>query len=77
MALKLQYVSDYRAMPSAASAQRQGQVVAKQFKAFTKATSEYYKHPENFVANPSCPATSESIELSTLDATATKYKTIN
>ncbi|MCI5895795.1 MAG: transposase, partial [Sutterella sp.] len=39
-ALKLHYISDYRAMPSAASAQRQGQVIAKQFKAFVKATAE-------------------------------------
>lgn len=54
-ALKLHYVSDYRAMPSAASAQRQGQVIAKQFKAFTKTTSEYYKHPEKFRGKPKLP----------------------
>ena len=54
-ALKLHYISDYRAMPSAASAQRQGQVIAKQFKAFVKATAEYYKHPEKFRGKPKLP----------------------
>ena len=54
-ALKLHYVSDYRAMPSAASAQRQGQVIAKQFKGFDKATSEYLKHPEKFRGRPKLP----------------------
>ena len=44
--LRHQYGSDYRAMSSAASAQRQGQVIAKQFKGFTKAAVEYSKHPE-------------------------------
>ena len=51
-ALKLHYISDYRAMPSAASAQRQGQVIAKQFKAFVKVTAEYDKHPEKFRGKP-------------------------
>ena len=54
-ALKLHYISDYRAMPSAASAQRQGQVIAKQFKAFVKATAEYYKYPEKFCGKPKLP----------------------
>ena len=54
-ALKLHYVGDYRAMPSAASAQRQGQVIAKQFKGFAKATSEYYKHPDKFRGKPQLP----------------------
>ena len=54
-ALKLHYISDYRAMPSAASAQRQGQVIAKQFKAFVKVTAEYYKHPEKFRGKPKLP----------------------
>ena len=54
-ALKLHYISDYRAMPSAASAQRQSQVIAKQFKAFVKATAEYYKHPEKFRGKPKLP----------------------
>ena len=39
--LRHQYGSDYRAMPSAASAQRQGQVIAKQFKGFAKAAVAY------------------------------------
>ena len=43
------------AMPSAASAQRQGQVIAKQFKVFVKATAEYYKHPEKFRGKPKLP----------------------
>ncbi|HIU83904.1 MAG TPA: transposase [Candidatus Aphodousia gallistercoris] len=54
-ALKLHYLGDYRAMPSAASAQRQGQVIAKQFKAFAKATAEYHKHPEKFQGRPQLP----------------------
>ena len=54
-ALKLHYISDYRAMPSAASAQRQSQVIAKQFKAFVKATADYYKHPEKFRGKPKLP----------------------
>ena len=54
-ALKLHYISDYRAMPSSASAQRQGQVIAKQFKAFVKATAEYDKHPEKFRGKPKLP----------------------
>ena len=54
-ALKLHYISDYRAMPSAASAQRQGQVIAKQFKAFVKATADYYKHPEKYRGKPKLP----------------------
>ena len=54
-ALKLHYISDYRAMPSAASAQRQSQVIAKQFKAFMKVTVEYYKHPEKFRGKPKLP----------------------
>lgn len=54
-ALKFYYVDDYRAMPSAASAQRQGQVIAKQFKSFVKATVEFYKHPEKFRGKPKLP----------------------
>ena len=54
-ALKLHYAGDYRAMPSAASAQRQGQVIAKQFKGVVKATSEYYKHPDKFRGKPQLP----------------------
>lgn len=53
--LRHQYGSDYRAMPSAASAQRQGQVIAKQFKGFSKAAAEYSKHPEKFQGKPRLP----------------------
>ena len=53
--LRHQYGSDYRAMPSAASAQRQGQVIAKQFKGFAKAAAEYSKHPEKFQGKPRLP----------------------
>ena len=53
--LRHQYGSDYRAMPSAASAQRQGQVIAKQFKGFSKAAVEYSKHPEKFQGKPRLP----------------------
>ena len=53
--LRHQYGSDYRAMPSAASAQRQGQVIAKQFKSFSKAAVEYSKHPEKFQGKPRLP----------------------
>lgn len=54
--LRHQYGSDYRAMPSAASAQRQGQVIAKQFKSFAKAAGEYSKHPEKFQGKPRLPS---------------------
>ncbi|MDO4937415.1 MAG: transposase, partial [Sutterellaceae bacterium] len=53
--LKAKYPQDYRAMPSAASAQRQGQIVAKQFKSFAKAKAEYKKHPEKFKGEPKLP----------------------
>ena len=39
-------------MSSAASAQRQGQVVAKQFKSFAKAMSEFSKNPKKFRGKP-------------------------
>ena len=54
-ALREQYLTDYRAMPSAASAQRQGQIIAKQFKSFAKASAEYKKHPEKFLGKPNLP----------------------
>lgn len=53
--LRHQYSSDYRAMPSAASAQRQGQVIAKQFKGYSLATAEYFKHPDKFQGKPRLP----------------------
>lgn len=54
-ALREQYPQDYRAMPSAASAQRQGQIIAKQFKSFAKASAKYKKHPEKFSGKPKLP----------------------
>ena len=75
--LKRQYFNDYRAMPSAASAQRQGQVIAKQFKGFAKATSEYFKHPEKFRVNRNFPATKGNIESFMSGATATGYAITN
>lgn len=42
-------------MPSAASAQRQGQIIAKQFKSFAKPLAEYKKHPEKFLGKPNLP----------------------
>lgn len=53
--LREQYPRDYRGMPSAASAQRQGQIIAKQFKSFAKASAEYKKHPEKFLGQPKLP----------------------
>ena len=54
-ALREQYLTDYRAMPSAASPQRHGQIIAKQFKSFAKASGEYKKHPEKFLGKPNLP----------------------
>ena len=53
--LKKDYPDDYKSMPSAASAQRQGQVVAKQFKSFAKAKEVYGKHHEKFMGKPKLP----------------------
>ena len=53
--LRSQYPKDYRSMPSAASAQRQGQIIAKQFKSYVKALQEYKKHPEKFNGKPKLP----------------------
>ena len=49
------YASDYRAMPSAASAQRQTQIVHEQFKSFFAAKAEYGEHPEKFTGWPKLP----------------------
>lgn len=54
-ALREQYLTDYRAMPSAASPQRHGQIIAKQFKSFAKASGEYKKHPEKFLGKLNLP----------------------
>ena len=53
--LKSRYAKDYRAMPSAASAQRIIQVVAEQFRSFRKASKEYRAHPEKFTGKPKLP----------------------
>lgn len=53
--LRTQYPVDYRNMPSAASAQRQGQVIAKEFKSYTKAMAEYKKNPKKFKEQPRLP----------------------
>ena len=53
--LKEKYPNDYRIMPSAASAQRQGQIIAKEFKSYAKAKGEYKKHPEKFMGEPKLP----------------------
>ena len=53
--LREQYPRDYSAMPSASSAQRQGQLITKQFKSYVKASIEYKKHPEKFQAKPNLP----------------------
>lgn len=53
--LREKYESDYRDMPSAAAAQRQGQIIAEQFKAFAFASREYKEHPEKFSGKPRLP----------------------
>lgn len=49
------YTSDYRAMPSAASAQRQTQIVHEQFKSFFAAKAEYDLNSEKFTGKPKLP----------------------
>lgn len=53
--LRERYPKDYRAMPSSASAQRQGQIVSKQFKSYIKACAEYSRNPEKFMGKPDLP----------------------
>ena len=53
--LREKYSLDYRCMPSAASAQRQGQVIAKEFKSFAKAISAFAKDSTKFKARPDLP----------------------
>ena len=53
--LREQYPSDYRGMPSAASAQRQGQIIREQFLSFINAKAEYRKHPDKFKGEPKLP----------------------
>ena len=45
----------YRSMPSAASAQRQTQIVSEQMKSWLKACASYRKNPEKFKAHPNLP----------------------
>ena len=54
-------MTDYRAMPSAASPQRHGQIIAKQFKSFAKASGEYKKHPEKFLGKPNLPGIQKEV----------------
>ena len=53
--LRETYTVNYRRMPSAASAQRQGQVIAKEFKSFGKAMAAFSKDPSKFKARPNLP----------------------
>ena len=53
--LRETYTVDYRRMPSAASAQRQGQVIAKEFKSFGKAMAAFSKDASKFKARPNLP----------------------
>ncbi len=65
------------AMPSAASAQRQGQIVAKQFKSFAKASAEYKKHPEKFLGKPKLPGyRNKNIVHFAWEETAIRLRTI-
>ena len=75
-ALREQYPQDYRAMPSAASAQRQGQIVAQQFKSFAKASAEYKKHPEKFLGKPKLPGYRNNIVHFAWEETAIRLRTI-
>ena len=75
-ALREQYPQDYRAMPSAASAQRQGQIVAKQFKFFAKASAEYKSIRRNSRGNRNCPATVTNIVHFALEGTVIRSRTI-
>ena len=45
----------YRSMPSAASVQRQTQIVSEQMKSWLKACASYRKNPEKFKAHPNLP----------------------
>ena len=45
----------YRSMPSAASAQRQTQIISEQLKSWLMASASYRKNPEKFKARPNLP----------------------
>ena len=49
------YTTDYRAMPSAASAQRMTQIVFEQFVSFFAADAAYKKDPSKFTGKPKLP----------------------
>ena len=53
------YSDDYKAMPSAASAQRQTQVIYEQFSSFYAALASYKKNPEKFKGEPKLPGYSK------------------
>ena len=53
--MKELYPDDYKAMPSAASAQRTTQVIHEQFESFLAASKEYKLHPEKFTGKPKLP----------------------
>lgn len=76
--LKRQYFNDYRAMPSAASAQRQGQVIAKQFKGdLPRQHPNTSSIPKSSAVNRNFPATKGNIESFMSGATATGYAITN
>ena len=75
--LRHQYGSDYRAMPSAASAQRQGQVIAKQFKGFAKGLLNTRSTLRSFKGSLACRAIGRNIVRSMSAATATKSAMAN
>lgn len=70
--LRHQYGSDYRAMPSAASAQRQGQVIAKQFKALQRRLLNTRSTLRSFKESLAYQVIRESIGHSMSAATAIK-----
>lgn len=53
--LREDYATDYRDMPSAASAQRQGQMIRDQFKSFFAASQEFKANPDKFQGKPHLP----------------------
>ena len=66
----------YRSMPSAASAQRQTQIISEQMKSWLMASASYRKNPEKFKARPNLPGYKNgTVPLSSV-ATATRSRTI-
>ena len=58
--VRKQYEAVYRAMPSAAAAQRQTQIIYQQFKSFFAALKSFKKHPEKFSGRPRLPNYAET-----------------